>query len=62
MTLDVHFVDSEQAHEKVLAGDLELAFLTLPPTLDDRLSYVPLWNDPLVFVAAAFDPLAAKAN
>ena len=60
--LDVHFVDSEQAHEKVLAGDLELAFLTLPPTLDDRLSYVPLWNDPLVFVAAAFHPLAAKAN
>ena len=62
VTLDVHFVDSEQAHEKVLAGDLELAFLTLPPTLDDRLSYVPLWNDPLVFVAAAFHPLAAKAN
>ena len=61
VTLDVHFVDSEQAHEKVLAGDLELAFLTLPPTLDDRLSYVPLWNDPLVFVAA-FHPLAAKAN
>ncbi|MBP5992562.1 MAG: LysR family transcriptional regulator [Acinetobacter sp.] len=62
VTLDVHFVDSEQAHEKVLAGDLELAFLTLPPTLDDRLSYVPLWNDPLVFVAAAFHSLAAKAN
>ena len=62
VTLDVHFVDSEQAHEKVLAGDLELAFLTLPPTLDDRLSYVPLWNDPLVFVAAAFNTLAAKAN
>ena len=62
VTLDVHFVDSEQAHEKVLAGDLELAFLTLPPTLDDRLSYVPLWNDPVVLVAAAFHPLAAKAN
>lgn len=62
VTLDVHFVDSEQAHEKVLAGDLELAFLTLPPTLDERLSYVPLWNDPLVFVAAAFHPLAAQSN
>lgn len=62
VTLDVHFVDSEQAHEKVLAGDLELAFLTLPPNLDDRLSYVPLWNDPLVFVAAAFHPLASKPN
>ena len=60
--LDVHFVDSEQAHEQVLAGDLELAFLTLPPSLDDRLKYVPLWNDPLVFVAAAFHPLASETN
>ena len=62
VTLDVHFVDSEQAHEQVLAGDLELAFLTLPPSLDDRLNYVPLWNDPLVFVAAAFHPLASEKN
>lgn len=62
VTLDVHFVDSEQAHEQVLAGDLELAFLTLPPSLDDRLKYVPLWNDPLVFVAAAFHPLASETN
>lgn len=52
--LDVHFVDSEQAHEQVLAGDLELAFLTLPPKLDERLSYVTIWNDPLVFVVAPF--------
>jgi DNA-binding transcriptional LysR family regulator len=56
--LDVRFVDSEQAHEQVLAGDLELAFLTLPPQLDDRLKYVTIWNDPLVFVAAPFHPLA----
>ena len=60
--LDVHFVDSEQAHEQVLAGDLELAFLTLPPEGDDRLSYVTIWNDPLVFVATPFHPLADKQN
>lgn len=60
--LDVHFVDSEQAHEQVLAGDLELAFLTLPPEGDDRLAYVTIWNDPLVFVAAPFHPLATKQN
>lgn len=60
--LDVHFVDSEQAHEKVLAGDLELAFLTLPPQGDDRLNYVTIWNDPLVFVAAPFHPLAQQHN
>ncbi|MGE8541008.1 MAG: LysR family transcriptional regulator [Acinetobacter sp.] len=62
VTLDVHFVDSEQAHEQVLAGDLELAFLTLPPQLDDRLKYVTIWNDPLVFVASPFHPLAQKQN
>lgn len=60
--LDVHFVDSEQAHEQVLAGDLELAFLTLPPQGDDRLNYITIWNDPLVFVAAPFHPLADKNN
>jgi DNA-binding transcriptional LysR family regulator len=60
--LDVHFVDSEQAHEQVIAGDLELAFLTLPPQGDDRLKYVTIWNDPLVFVAAPFHPLAQQKN
>ncbi|MDV4314719.1 LysR family transcriptional regulator [Acinetobacter indicus] len=60
VTLDVHFVDSEQAHEQVLAGDLELSFLTLPPQGDDRLQYVTIWNDPLVFVAAPFHPLAQQ--
>ncbi|OTG85607.1 LysR family transcriptional regulator [Acinetobacter sp. ANC 4558] len=60
--LDVHFVDSEQAHEQVLAGDLELAFLTLPPQGDERLSYVTIWNDPLVFIAAPFHPLAQRKN
>ena len=62
VTLDVHFVDSEQEHEQVLAGDLELAFLTLPPQGDERLSYVTIWNDPLVFVAAPFHPLAQKKH
>lgn len=62
VTLDVHFVDSEQAHEQVLAGDLELAFLTLPPVGDDRLRYLTLWDDPLVFVVAPFHPLAHQKN
>lgn len=62
VTLDVHFVDSEQAHEQVIAGDLELAFLTLPPQGDARLKYVNLWDDPLVFVVAPFHPLAEQKN
>ncbi len=60
--LDVHFVDSEQAHEQVLAGDLELAFLTLPPQGDERLRYITIWEDPLIFVVAPFHPLAQKKN
>lgn len=62
VTLDVHFVDSEQAHEQVIAGDLELAFLTLPPEGNDRLNYVTIWEDPLVFVTAPFHPLAQQRN
>lgn len=56
--LDVHFVDSEQAHQLVLSGEIELAFLTLPPVADTRLHYEPLWQDHLAFVVAPFHPLA----
>lgn len=58
--LDVHFVDSEQAHELVLSGELELAFLTLPPQQDHRLCYQTLWHDDLKFVCAPFHPLIQK--
>lgn len=60
VALDLRFVDSEQAHEQVLNGDLELAFLTLPPVGDERLHYYPMWEDPLIFVVAPFHPLAHK--
>ncbi|MFU8925612.1 LysR family transcriptional regulator [Acinetobacter puyangensis] len=58
--LEVQFVDSEQAHQLVLAGEIELAFLTLPPQSDIRLHYQPLWQDPLTFVVAPFHPLAQQ--
>ena len=58
--LEVQFVDSEHAHELVLSGDIELAFLTLPPQPDARLHYQLLWEDPLYFVAAPFHPLAQQ--
>ena len=56
--LEIRFVDSEQAHQAVLAGELELAFLTLPPERHPRLSYQEIWLDDLLFVAAPFHPLA----
>lgn len=60
--LEVNFLDSEQAHKAVLDGDVALAFLTLPPTLDRRLEYHTLWSDPLYFVTGALSPLAQKAS
>lgn len=60
--LEVHFVDSEQAHKAVLDGDLSLAFLTLPPVYDKRLNYHMLWSDPLYFVTGVLSPLAQKMN
>ena len=60
--LDVHFVDSEQAHQAVLSGELELAFLTLPPQFDARLNYQPLWQDALQFVVAPFHTLAQQQD
>lgn len=32
------------------------------PAGDDRLSYVTIWNDPLVFVSAPFHPLAKQTQ
>lgn len=62
VSLDVRFMDSEQAHRAVLDGDVSLAFLTLPPTFDRRLEYHTLWSDPLYFVTGALSPLASKTQ
>lgn len=62
VTLDVHFVDSEAAHQAVRSGQLELAFLTLPPQPDLTLAYQPLWQDPLTAVCARHHPLAQLAQ
>jgi DNA-binding transcriptional LysR family regulator len=58
--LDIHFIDSEEAWEGVLQGDLELGVVTLPPIADDRVYSEAVWNDPLVFMAAPEHPLATE--
>ena len=60
--LDIHFIDSEEAWEGVLHGDLELGVVTLPPVADERVYSEPIWDDPLVFMAAPEHPLASKNN
>ncbi|MDZ4298278.1 MAG: LysR family transcriptional regulator [Moraxellaceae bacterium] len=60
--LDIRFIDSEQAYDAVLSGELELGIVTLPPELDERLISQVIWPDPLAFVVAANHPLAQLAR
>ncbi|XKE43974.1 LysR family transcriptional regulator [Halomonas organivorans] len=58
--LDLHFLDSEQAYQGVLDGDLEIAVVTLAPHPDPQLEVVPVWVDRLCFVCAPDHPLAGR--
>lgn len=58
--LDIHFIDSEEAWEGVLEGDLELGVVTLPPGQDPRALSEVIWSDPLAFVASPEHPLARQ--
>jgi DNA-binding transcriptional LysR family regulator len=58
VSLDLHFMDSEVAHEEILQGNLELGIITLAPTNHERLRSIPIWKDQLTFVCAVDHPLA----
>ena len=58
--LDIHFIDSEEAWEAVLHGDLEMGVVTLPPQPDPRLHSQAVWQDPLVFMAARLHRVTLK--
>ncbi len=58
VALDLHFMDSEVAHEQIVQGNLELGIITLAPTSHERLASIPIWRDELVFVCSADQPLA----
>lgn len=58
VTLDLHFMDSEVAHEEIVQGNLELGIITLAPNRHERLTSTPIWNDKLTFVCATDHPLA----
>lgn len=60
VTLDLHFMDSEQACERVDAAELELAIVTLPETEYKNLELSPLWQDDLLFVCGKDQPLAQQ--
>jgi DNA-binding transcriptional LysR family regulator len=57
--MDMRFLDSEQAYQGVLDGELEIAVVTLAPVPDPQLLVVPVWTDRLRFVCGKDHPLAS---
>ncbi len=56
--LDIDFLDSEEAYEKVLLGEVELGIITLAPEEKLSLQQIPIWKDELVVTVASNHPLA----
>ena len=56
VALDIQFLDSEVAYEEILHGRAELAVITLAPETAEPVRAVPVWDDPLDFVAAPEHP------
>ncbi|WP_386077945.1 LysR family transcriptional regulator [Vreelandella sp. F11] len=62
VTLDLHFLDSEQAYQGVLDGTLEMAVVTLAPHPHEQLQVVELWRDRLCFACAIDHPLTYQTS
>lgn len=62
VSLDIRFLDSEVAYEQVLHGEIELAIITLAPSLEEPIVARRIWNDPLDFVVAPDHPLATAGS
>lgn len=60
VNIDISFLDSEEAYNKVLHGDLELAVVTLAIKKLDRIQQTSLWPDPLCFTTSRDHPLARE--
>lgn len=59
--IDIDFMDSEQAYERIMQGKAELAVVTLAPVSEASLVTLPLWPDPLDFMVGRQHPLAQVA-
>ena len=60
--LDIHFMDSEEALDAVLKGELELAIATLPEKAPENLTTNIIWHDPLTIAVAHDHPLAKSGS
>lgn len=48
--IDIDFMDSEQAYDLTLRGEVELAVVTLAPTPQSNIITRTIWEDPLDFM------------
>jgi DNA-binding transcriptional LysR family regulator len=60
--LDIDFLDSEEAYERVLLGEVELGIITLAPEEKPSLQQTPIWRDELVVTVSRNHPLAAQSR
>jgi len=64
VVLDLHFLDSEKAHQAISYGDYDLAVITLPEHHQEasktQLSAHKLWREKLYFVAGHEHELSQK--
>ncbi|MFK7975770.1 MAG: LysR family transcriptional regulator [Halioglobus sp.] len=58
--VDIDFMDSEQAYELTLRGEVELSIVTLAPTEQPHLVTRTIWNDPLDFMVQSGHPLTER--
>ena len=60
--LDIDFLDSEEAYERVLLGEVELGVITLAPEEKPSLQQIAIWKDELVVTIARNHPLAQQTR
>ena len=60
--LQIHFMDSEQAYERVIEGNMECAVVTLPEQPAPELSQYPLWQDDMAIYCSTNSPLSNADN
>jgi DNA-binding transcriptional LysR family regulator len=60
--VDISFLDSEEAYQQVIHGEIELAVVTLSLEAIDRIERRVLWPDSLSFMTARDHPLANRGE
>lgn len=60
--IDIDFMDSEQAYELTLRGEVELSIVTLAPTEQPHLVTRTIWEDPLDFMVQREHELAHRKS